>query len=196
MKQKPVTSFGRVFHKEGDLMKYNKKLKGQVRYCFLFNDMLIYTQKKGARYQFKGEIPLNGSLVSDINAKGEAGTKLASMGKDVNVGFQITHLEAKVTQLRFFRYSFSAFVLCLEKAAHRIRSLAYLLFLPRFGGGEEGLGAARGGPHPAGLRGREEETRDIARLWQWCVGSHPLPLFHNANTDVSTHHPPQAGSVR
>lgn len=92
---KPVTSFGRVFHKEGDLMKYNKKLKGQVRYCFLFNDMLIYTQKKGARYQFKGEIPLNGSLVSDINAKGEAGTKLASMGKDVNVGFQITHLEAK-----------------------------------------------------------------------------------------------------
>ena len=101
-KQKPVTSFGRVFHKEGDLMKYNKKLKGQVRYCFLFNDMLIYTQKKGARYQFKGEIPLNGSLVSDINAKGEAGTKLASMGKDVNVGFQITHLEAKVTQLNFF----------------------------------------------------------------------------------------------
>jgi hypothetical protein len=80
-------------------MKYNKKLKGQVRYCFLFNDLLIYTQKKGTRYQFKGEIPLNGSLVSDINAKGEAGTKLASAGKDVNVGFQITHLEAKVSLL-------------------------------------------------------------------------------------------------
>lgn len=82
-------------------MKYNKKLKGQVRYCFLFSDMLIYAQKKGSRYQFKGEIPLNGSLVGDINDKSEAGTKLAAMGKDVSIGFQVTHLEAKVHLYRF-----------------------------------------------------------------------------------------------
>jgi hypothetical protein len=135
-----VTEFGRVFHKEGDLMKYNKKLKGQVRYCFLFNDLLIYTQKKGTRYQFKGEIPLNGSLVSDINAKGEAGTKLASAGKDVNVGFQLTHLEAKVSLLAsplpfVFRSLCSPLSFFLAMAA-------YLLLLPRLGGGEERLGAA------------------------------------------------------
>lgn len=49
------------------------------------------------------------------------------------------------------------------------------------------MGAARGGPHPAGLRGREEEARDIARLWQWCVGPHLLPF--PANADV----PPPGG---
>jgi len=92
---KPITAFGRVFHKEGELMKYNKKLKGQLRYCFLFNDILIYAQKKGLRYQFKGEIPLNGSLVGDINLKSEAGMKLAAMDKDLKSAFQIAHVQAK-----------------------------------------------------------------------------------------------------
>jgi len=77
-------------------MKYNKKLKGQLRYCFLFNDILIYAQKKGLRYQFKGEIPLNGSLVGDINLKSEAGMKLAAMDKDLKSAFQIAHVQAKV----------------------------------------------------------------------------------------------------
>ncbi|KAL6074682.1 Round spore [Balamuthia mandrillaris] len=59
---------GRRIVKEGELIKVAPYTdKPQLRYCFLFNDKLIYTRRKGKKsFQFRGEISLNGVEILDL----------------------------------------------------------------------------------------------------------------------------------
>jgi len=88
LKERLVTP-GRYLKKEGFLLKYNKVMKVQERYFFLFNDLLLYTRAKGKRYIYRGHISVLSSVV---------GREIILHSKskhNINFGFQITQLDTK-----------------------------------------------------------------------------------------------------
>lgn len=64
-----LISPSRSYVREGMLGKVNNHGKLQERYCFLFNDVLVYTAPQLLRknYQFKGYILLDKVILSDAN---------------------------------------------------------------------------------------------------------------------------------
>eukprot|EP01114_Cavostelium_apophysatum_P015535 TRINITY_DN4249_c0_g1_i1.p1 TRINITY_DN4249_c0_g1~~TRINITY_DN4249_c0_g1_i1.p1 ORF type:complete len:916 (+),score=312.20 TRINITY_DN4249_c0_g1_i1:107-2854(+) len=64
-----IVAPSRKFIREGTFIKVNDRGKQQERVLFLFNDMLLYCKAlffKRATYQFKGVIPLDVALISDL----------------------------------------------------------------------------------------------------------------------------------
>lgn len=87
----PLKIQGRWFVKSGVLTKYNKVMKPQPRMFFLFSDLLIYcAEKGGGKFQYKGDIPLDASLVTDIPGG-------VCQGKEIQFGFQVMRADTKRT---------------------------------------------------------------------------------------------------
>ncbi|XP_052249054.1 uncharacterized protein LOC127856886 isoform X3 [Dreissena polymorpha] len=84
---------GRLFLKEGELMKLSRK-EMQPRYFFLFNDVLLYTTPVATGYRLNNALPLTGMKVS-INMQDEYKMEFSVMSTQRSFALQGSTLEER-----------------------------------------------------------------------------------------------------